>query len=98
MSGRPFSPIAETDDYLDDPPIRDTTALRALLERAIDRVGGPAKLARRLEITPSHISRLCKGVCSLGVEVLLRLADVVDEDGVEVLHTCGHPRLAKRLQ
>lgn len=59
--------------------------------------GGP----RALQITDSHISRLRKGTGSLSVEVMLRLADLLDEDGVAVLRTCGHVRIAdlfERLQ
>jgi transcriptional regulator with XRE-family HTH domain len=90
--------ISEADsDLLEVPLVRDTTALRTLLERAIGRVGSPSNLARRLEITPSHISRLCKGTTSLSIEALLRLADVLDEDGVDMLRTCGHARVAERI-
>ena len=87
----------EDDALLDAPPVRDTTALRTLLERALARVGSPSNLARRLKITPSHISRLFKGTTSLSIEVTLRLADVLDEDGVEVLRRCGHGRIADRI-
>ncbi len=87
----------EDDALLDTPPVRDTTALRTLLERALARVGSPSNLARRLEITPSHVSRLFKGTTSLSIAVTLRLADVLDEDGVEVLRRCGHARIADRI-
>jgi transcriptional regulator with XRE-family HTH domain len=80
-----------------DALFRNTAALRELLERAITRVGGPAELARRLEVTPSHVSRLRQGLCRLSVEVLLRLAELLDEDGVEIVRICGHARMADRL-
>jgi transcriptional regulator with XRE-family HTH domain len=87
----------EDEALLNSRLVRDTTALRTLLERAITQVGSPANLARRMEITPSHISRLYKGTASLSIETMLRLADVLDEDGVEVLRTCGHARVAERI-
>jgi transcriptional regulator with XRE-family HTH domain len=80
-----------------DALFRNTAALRELLERAITRVGGPAELARRLEVTPSHVSRLRQGLWRLSVKVLLRLAELLDEDGVEVVRVCGHTRMADRL-
>ncbi len=43
------------------------------------------------------MSRLRQGTCRLSVEVLLRLADLLDEDGVEVVRVCGHARIADRL-
>ncbi len=80
-----------------DALFRNTAALRELLERAVTLVGGPGELARRLDITSSHVSRLRQGTCRLSVEVLLRLAEVLDEDGVEIVRTCGHARMAERL-
>lgn len=76
------------------PPLRDTTALQELMERAVQRAGNPAKLAHALAITQSHVSRLRQGVCGLSVEVMLRLADYLDEDGVTMLRICGHLRMA----
>lgn len=76
------------------PPLRDTTALRELVERAVRQAGNPAKLAGDLKITQSHVSRLRQGACGLSVEVMLRLADYLDEDGVTILRICGHVRIA----
>jgi transcriptional regulator with XRE-family HTH domain len=76
---------------------RDTKADRDLVERAVMRVGHPAELARQLAVTPSHVSRLRKGTAGLSVELLLRLADVLDVDGVELLRTCGRPRIADHI-
>jgi plasmid maintenance system antidote protein VapI len=83
------------------PPLRDTTALRALIERAVRQAGNPSKLARDLQITQSHVSRLRQGACGVGVELILRLADYLDEDGVTILRICGQVRMAnlfERLQ
>jgi plasmid maintenance system antidote protein VapI len=83
------------------PPLRDTAALRELMERAVRQAGNPSKLAHDLHITPSHVSRLRQGACGLSVELILRLADYLDEDGVTILRICGHVRIAdlfERLQ
>jgi hypothetical protein len=76
------------------PPLRDTSALRELVERAVRQAGNPSKLAHNLQITPSHVSRLRQGTCGVGVELILRLADYLDEDGVTILRICGHVRIA----
>jgi transcriptional regulator with XRE-family HTH domain len=85
------------DDYSEDPPVRHTAALRALLEQAIARVGSPAELARQLEVAPSHVARIRQGLVGAGFIVLLNLADVLDEDALKILRLCGHARLAERF-
>jgi plasmid maintenance system antidote protein VapI len=80
------------------PPLRDTTALRALIERAVRQAGNPSKLARDLQITQSHVSRLRQGACGVGIELILRLADYLDEDGVTILRICGQARMAELFQ
>jgi plasmid maintenance system antidote protein VapI len=83
------------------PPLRDTTALRELVERAVRQAGNPSKLAHALQVTQSHVSRLRQGSCGLSVTLMLRLADFLDEDGVAILRICGHVRIAdlfERLQ
>jgi plasmid maintenance system antidote protein VapI len=72
------------------PPLRDTTALRELVERAVRQAGNPSKLARALQVTQSHVSRLRQGACGLSATLMLRLADFLDEDGVAILRICGH--------
>jgi hypothetical protein len=76
------------------PPPRDTTVVRALIQRAVRKAGIPARLARDLQITPSHVSRLRRGACGLSVPLVLRLARYLDEDGVAILRLCGHVRIA----
>jgi transcriptional regulator with XRE-family HTH domain len=73
-------------------------ASRALMERAITNVGKPAEVARRLHVTPSHISRICKGTAGLSLLLCFRLADVLDEDPVAVMHACGHEQFSERLK
>jgi hypothetical protein len=90
--------FTELDDF-DDRSIErpDLAASRALLERALKAAGTPAALARQLAISPSHVCRLAKGFAGPGIELLLRLADVLAEDPIGVLRVCGRPALAERL-
>lgn len=88
------------DDFTEHPLDRATPAaiaLRELAEAAVQRVGSTAELARKLEVAPSHISRIRKGLVGAGIEMLLHLADVLEMDAAKVLRVCGHPRLADRL-
>jgi plasmid maintenance system antidote protein VapI len=74
------------------------TPAQALIERAMMLIGGwPAELARRLEVTPSHISRLRKGTAGLSIEACVRLANVLDEDHLLILRLGGHTRLCEML-
>lgn len=86
-------------DAADEPrPREDAAPFRALLLRALTLTGGIGPLARRLEVTTSHVSRLNKGLVGASIEVLLYLAEVIDEDPVSVLRSCGHARMADRLR
>jgi len=88
------------DDFADHPLDRATPAaiaLRELAEAAAQRVGSSAELARRLEVVPSLIVRMRKGLAAADIEILLNLADVLEMDAAKVLRACDHPRLADRL-
>jgi hypothetical protein len=85
------------DDFDPTRQPRDTTAQRALLERALMRVGTPAELARQLQVTASHVSRLRKGHAGVSIVLALRFADVLDEDGIAVLRTVGHISAAESI-
>src|SRR5690349_16890100 len=91
----PEAPTNRSEDFDENMPLRDTTAQRALLDRAVLRVGNPAELARQLRVTDSHISRLRKGSAGVSIVIALRLADVLDEDGVAPLRTSVTPRRRK---
>jgi hypothetical protein len=80
------------------PQQRDTTAPRELLDRAVRKAGIPAKLARELQITPSHVNRRRRGACGFGIGLTLRLVRYLDEDGVTALRGCGHVQIAHLLQ
>lgn len=81
-----------------DPPLPGTLARRTLIEQALEVVGSVAALARRLGTAPSHVSRARAGHVGLGVETSLRLADVLDEDPILILHKCGYGTLSDRLE
>jgi hypothetical protein len=87
----------EDDDCSDHTPRTDTASARALMRRAVSRVGTLAELARRLDVSPSHVSRIVAGLCGIGVDTCLALADVLDDDPAVVLRTCGYARLSERI-
>jgi transcriptional regulator with XRE-family HTH domain len=81
----------------DHAPRTDTPSPRALMERAVTHVRTLAELARRLEVSPSHVSRLCSGLCGIGVDTCFALADLLDDDPLVVLRACGYARLSGRI-
>jgi transcriptional regulator with XRE-family HTH domain len=93
----PALSATDVDDDADHPPHTDTPSARVLMERAVTRVGTLAELARRLAVTPSHVSRLCRGLCGIGVDTCFALADVLDDDPLVVLRACGYARLSGRI-
>jgi hypothetical protein len=93
----PEPPTNRSDDFDENVSLRDTTAQRALLDRAVLRIGNPAELARQLRVTDSHVSRLRKGHAGVSIVLALRFADVLDEDGVALLRTVGHADAAASI-
>jgi transcriptional regulator with XRE-family HTH domain len=62
-----------------------------------DALRSIAELASRLDVAPSHVSRVIKGLVGLSVETCIRLADVLGEARASVLWACGHPHVAVLL-
>jgi hypothetical protein len=89
----PFDPFED-----DDETRGDTATLRTLIEEAIAVTGSLAAVALRLEIVPSHVSRMQKGHVGIGIETCLRLADVLDEDPFVLLAKCGYLGLSTKLE
>ncbi len=77
-----------SDQSVELPP-EQSAASRALMERALVHLRTPAELARRLEVTPGHVSRLCTGTAGLSAKSCFRIADVLDEDPIVILRACG---------
>ena len=65
-----------------------------LMRLAMANGSSQRELAERLQLTPTHVSRVVGGFVGLGPQPCLRLADVLDEDPLVVLRECGHVRLA----
>lgn len=68
-----------------------------LMARAANLFPTQRRLAQRLGITGSHVSRILKGVCGIGPDLCLRLADVLGESRAAVLRQCGHAKFAERV-
>jgi transcriptional regulator with XRE-family HTH domain len=72
-------------------------ASAVLMAGAATRHRSLAELASRLDVSPSHVSRVIKGLVGLSVETCIGLADVLGESRASVLWACGHPHVAVRL-
>jgi hypothetical protein len=46
---------------------------------------------------PSHVNRILKGLCGIGPDLCLRLADVLAESRATALRQCGHAKLPERV-
>jgi transcriptional regulator with XRE-family HTH domain len=68
------------------------------LKLALTAVGSAAELARVLEVTPSHISRLRKGTAGISAELSLRLSRVIGRPALQGLRDDGHTVLAELLE
>jgi DNA-binding transcriptional regulator YdaS (Cro superfamily) len=55
------------------------------LKRAAEIVGGEEELARRLKITPSHLTLWIRGVVSPPGDVFLQAADIVTQHDLQQL-------------
>jgi hypothetical protein len=64
------------------------------LKIALDAVGSPAELARALDVTPSHVSRLRNGTAGISAELSLRLSRILGRAPLHGLREDGHSKLA----
>jgi len=92
-----MSPDARRPQGGNPPADSELPAPLALLHRAAARFPTHSALAARLQVTPSHVSRLLKGTAGLSPYLCLRLADLLGQDRAFVLRACGHARLSDRL-
>jgi hypothetical protein len=61
------------------------------LKRAAEIVGGEEELARRLKVTPSHLTLWIDGVVTAPGDVFLKAADIVSEQDLQELATKPGP-------
>jgi DNA-binding transcriptional regulator YdaS (Cro superfamily) len=60
------------------------------LKRAVEIMGGEEELARRLQVTPSHLELWISGLVSPPGDVFLKAADVVSEYELQRMMTVKH--------
>jgi hypothetical protein len=68
------------------------------IELALEASGSLAALARALNVVPSHISRMRKGLVGIGPEGSLRLSFIIGRPALRGLRDDGHGELADLLQ
>jgi DNA-binding transcriptional regulator YdaS (Cro superfamily) len=61
------------------------------LKRAAEIVGGEEELARRLKVTPTHLTLWIRGVVSPPSDVFLQAADIVTEHDLQQLQLATKP-------
>jgi hypothetical protein len=68
------------------------------IELALTTTGSIVALARALNVAPSHVSRMRKGLVGVGPEVSLRLSYILGRPALHGLRDDGHGELADLLQ
>ena len=74
------------------------TNISKIIERALGVTGSLAALARALNVTPSHVSRMRKGLVGVGPEGSLRLSFIMGRTALSGLRHDGHGELADLLE
>ncbi len=75
------------------PAVRKMGQPAAVMARAARLFPSNSALARVLQISHSHVSRVLGGEATVNPALALRLADVLGESRIDVLRACGHGEL-----
>lgn len=93
----PRADLSERDTRRPDGRSPTRTYTAELVRRAATHSPTIVALAKALQVTPSHISRILLGRVGISEALCVRLADFLGEDRARTLHACGHAAFSDLL-